>query len=321
MTEDNHIIGIVCPVFNEEENIHKFLEAFDGLKKQLPTGIELEYLFVDNASTDSTEEILNKIAPERNDINYVRYSRNFGVMKSIYTGLLVSPIHWAGLAVYDCDLQDPPELMLEFLDNWMNGNEIVYGKRVKRDEVFLQALFRKAFKFAERRFHSVPRQIESGAWFVSSKVVRQIKTQRYFQQYLPAVIDDLGFKKIAVEYSRKKRQFGKTKFNFLAYLSYALDGLIVGSFLPLRIPIFVGFLFSILSIMLGIYFIVLKVFSDTDFPEGTVAIIVISLFANALNFMFLGFIGEYVGRILNNESYKRPAIIDYSITNKLLDDL
>lgn len=321
MKADNKVIGIVCPVFNEEENINTFIDAFDNIMSQLPKAISIEYLFVDNASTDDTEEILNEIAKKRSDVNYVRYSRNFGVMKSIYTGLLISPTHWSALAVYDCDLQDPPELVLSFLESWLDGCEIVYGKRIKRDEGFLQTLFRKIFKFAERRFHNTSRQIESGAWFASSKVIREIKSQRYFQQYLPAVIDDLGFKKRAVEYSRKKRVFGKTKFNFFSYTSYALDGLIMGSFLPLRIPLFVGILFSLLSVILGIYFIVLKLLSETDFPEGTVAVIVISLFANALNFMFLGIIGEYVGRILNNENYKRPAIIDYSITNDGLDDI
>lgn len=321
VTKKNNFIGIVCPVYNEEENIDNFLFAFDRISKKFEKNAKVEFLFVDNASTDNTESILSEIAKKRRDVNYVRYSRNFGVMKSIYTGLLISPLHWDGLAVYDCDLQDPPELIEAFIENWLDGNDIVYGKRVKRDEVFLQTFFRKIFKFAERRFHSVPRQIESGAWFASSKVVKQIKTQRYFQQYLPAVIDDLGFKKKAVEYSRKKRIYGETKFNFLSYLSYALDGLIVGSFLPLRMPIFVGFFLSLLSIALGIYFISLKLFSDTVFPEGTVAIIVISLFANAMNFIFLGIIGEYVGRILNNESYKRPAIIDYTINNNKLDEI
>lgn len=314
-------IGIVCPVYNEEENISNFLRAFDSVQSQIPEDIKLEFLFIDNASTDRTEEILNLIAKNRQDVSYVRYSRNFGVMKSIYTGILVSPREWSGLAIYDCDLQDPPDLIKNFIENWLNGYEIVYGKRVQRDEARLQSVFRKIFKYVERRFHRVPREIESGAWFVSSKVVKQIKTQNYFQQYLPAIIDDLGFKKNAVEYSRNKRLRGQTKFNFSSYLSYALDGLIVGSFLPLRIPIFFGFLLSLISIMLGVYFVYLKLFSDTVFPEGTVATIIILLFSSAMNFIFLGIIGEYVGRILDNESYKRPAIIDYKIENIKLDEI
>jgi len=321
LTGERKIIGVICPVLNEAENIQSFFDAFSAVEKKLPADIILEYLFVDNGSTDNTADILTKIANVRSDVHYVRYSRNFGVMKSIYTGLLLSPPSWHGLAIYDCDLQDPPELILNFIEGWLDGSEIVYGKRIKRDEFFLLTLCRKVFKFAERRFHSVSRQIESGAWFISAKVIREIKSQRYFQEYLPAVIDNLGFKKKAIEYTRKKRVFGKTKFNFMAYFSYALDGLIMGSFLPLRIPIFVGVFFSFLSIFGVMYFIILKLFSTVQFSEGTVAIIVIALFGNALNFLFLGFIGEYVGRILHLETYRRPAVVDYAINHQNLDKI
>ena len=315
-----YTVGVICPVFNEEDNIPVFISAFRDLEKALPNNVSLEYLFVDNASVDGTEEMLRQTASASQNIRYARYSRNFGVMKSIYTGMLISPAHWDGLAVYDCDL-GTPALMLSFIDFWLGGHDVVYGKRQKRDEIFAQTMFRKIFKYAERKFHRAPRQIESGAWFVSAKVVMQIKKRRNFQEYLPAVIDNLGFKRKGVEYSRAKRKRGTTKFNFVSYLKYALDGLIVGSFLPLRMPIFVGLLFSTLSLILGLYFIFLKLFSGTEFPEGTVAIIVISLFANALNFLFLGVIGEYVGRILNQETYSSPAIIDYTVNGERLDKI
>ena len=159
------------------------------------------YLFVDNAS-GRTEEMLGQTASASQNIRYA-VSRNFGVMKSIYTGMLISPAHWDGLAVYDCDLQDPPALMLSFIDFWLGGHDVVYGKRQKRDEIFAQTMFRKIFKYAERKFHRAPRQIESGAWFVSAKVVMQIKKRRNFQEYLPAVIDNLGSRGKASVFSHK----------------------------------------------------------------------------------------------------------------------
>jgi glycosyltransferase involved in cell wall biosynthesis len=310
---ENKCIGILCPVYNEEENIEIFLLEYQEISRKLPGNFKVEYLFVDNCSTDDTEKILTQLALDNENIAYIRYSRNFGVMKSIFTGLLMSPSSWDALAVFDCDLQDPPELLLSYVEKMSLGYDLIFGKRTKRSESMVQGFFRNCFRFVEKRFQKLPRHVESGAWFFTKKVVSEIKTRPDFQEYLPAMIDNLGFKKASVEYERRARERGTSKFNFFSYFAYALDGLLVGSVTPLRIPFWSGVFLAFISVSVAAYFIVLKLFSNIEYQEGIVAIIVLVLFFNALNFLFLGLIGEFIGRIMNQGRTKRPAIVDYSI--------
>ena len=127
-------IGICCPVFNEEENIEDFYLAYSSIAQELQNEYEIEFLFADNSSTDKSFQIIKNIAKKNIKVRGIKYSKNFGVMKSIYTCIIKSPNNWDSLAVFDCDMQDPPSLLKSLLKQQEKGYRIVYGERISRDE-------------------------------------------------------------------------------------------------------------------------------------------------------------------------------------------
>ena len=136
-------ITIVCPIFNEEENIKKFIKNFNEIFKN-HLNYKFSILFADNASTDFSSRILKKICKENKDIKYIRYAKNNGVMKSLFN--TIKHVDTDACAVFDCDLQDDPKLLNEFIKNWELEIKIIYGKRVKRKEIFLLGFLRNIFK-------------------------------------------------------------------------------------------------------------------------------------------------------------------------------
>ena len=306
-------IEICCPVYNEEENIEDFFVAYTKITQAHKGKYIFSFLFSDNCSTDNSFNIIKTIASNNNNVSGIRYSRNFGVMKSIYTAIIESKSDCDAIAVFDCDLQDPPELLNKFIKEYENGFKVIYGKRIDRDEPYLMRFLRKCYKKIEAILQKNPSNLESGAWFLDKAIVEEITKNQYYQPYLSGLINNIGFKKTGVEYERLKRKKGITKFSYISYFLYAIDGIVGGSIVPLRISIFVGLIFGLLAIFLAIYFIIAKLFLGIDFAEGVAAIIILLLFNFAVNFFFLGIIGEYVGRIFKKEEDSLPAIIEERI--------
>ncbi len=311
------IIGILCPVFNEEENIVDFYKAYLEIQNQINKKYEIHFLFLDNRSLDNSFIILKKLSRHNKNVSLIRYSKNFGVMKSIYTGLINVPSKWHAIAVFDCDLQDPPNLLIEFIKEFEKGNDVIYGKRIKRNESYVQKTFRFFYTVLSKILIKNKPDIESGAWLLSNKVVNQLKKKSYYVPYLPGLINSLGFNLKKVEYTRLIRVKGKAKFNFLSYFYYAIDSIIGSTLSPLRISVFLSIIFAIVSCGSTIYFLLAKFIFNIEFQEGIAAIIIILLFNFSLNFLILGIMGEYIGRIFKNDEIKSPAIIDEKINLKL----
>lgn len=300
-------ITILCPVYNESENVGRFVSQFIQIIQSLEHRYSFEFLFADNCSTDDTLERLLQLQGQYSNIRVIKYSRNFGVMKSIFTGIINSNSN--ACAVFDCDLQDPPELIAEFIKEWESGAKVVYGVRRKRDEASLVGALRRIYRRIETYFKGYRVTVESGAWFLDQRVVQELRVVP-FEPYLAGLIARLGFKSIGVPYDRQRRLHGRSKFGLVKYFSYATDGLVSGTIAPLRISVFFGAIFSLGSFILGIYFIVAKLFLDIAFPTGMAAAIVILLFGFGVNFLLLGVIGEYLGRIYLNKESSQPAIIE-----------
>lgn len=300
-------ITIVCPIFNEEENIKLFIKSFDEIFINHPN-YSFSILFADNASTDRSNEILKRICTEKKNIKYLRYARNNGVMKSIFTA--IKYIETDACAIFDCDLQDSPKLLTDFIRNWEMGIEIVYGKRIKRKEVFFLGLLRNIFKKISFKVRGYNIEIESGAWFLDKEVIKEIKDKE-FDPFLPALIDKLGFNSIGIPYERIERKRGLSKFDFFNYLSYAADGLVSGTIKPLRLSIYFSFLFAIVSFLSAIYFVIAKFYLGIVYLEGVAAIIIINLFSFSLIFLFFGILGEYIGKIYLKDEYNmKPKIAE-----------
>lgn len=304
-------ITIFCPVYNEEENVRSFYDRFSRTIEPLRATYQFDFLFADNRSEDATFDTLVELARTNPDIGIIRYSRNFGAMKSIYTGILSST--GDAVAVFDCDLQDPPELILRFIAEWERGAQIAFGKRRSRDEPFFITFFRRSFRWLEQKFQKRRVEIESGAWFLDKRIVAELRRRNRFEPYLAGLLSRLGFDAVGVEYDRRRREHGVSKFNLRSYFSYATDGIVSGTALPLRLSIWSGITIAFISFLLTIFFILDKFLFGGNFAAGVAANIVITLFNFGINFIFLGIIGEYVGRIYLERDVNEPAIIDTRI--------
>lgn len=304
-------ITIFCPVYNEEENVESFYEKMDSVILPLRERYDFRFLFADNHSTDNTVEKLREMCTYDPNVALIRYSRNFGVMKSIYTGIIT--VKTDAVAVFDCDLQDPPELLLNFIDAWESGAKIVYGRRMTRDEPRIITVLRRGFRRIERSLQNSRIEIESGAWFLDKRILDELRRRNRFEPYLAGLLSRLGFKTVGIPYNRRKRERGTSKFNFLSYFSYATDGIVSGTVVPLRLSILVGVVISGLSFLAMVYFLLAKFVFGASFAAGVAASIIINLFGFGVNFIFLGIIGEYLGRIYLEKDSCEPAIIDETI--------
>jgi len=161
----------------------------------------------------------------------------------------------------------------------------------------------------EAFFKGYKSELESGAWFLDRRVVEEL-SKRSFEPFLAGLIGRLGFVTRGIPYERTSRKLGASKFHLGLYFSYAMDGLVSGTIAPLRIAILMGGALSLLSIAAAIYFLIAKFFLGIPFASGVAAIIIISLFSFSINFIFLGIIGEYVGRVYLSRELSEPAIIE-----------
>ena len=305
------LISIVCPVYNEEENVKAFLERMQKVTADLSDRYKFEFIFTDNASTDRTFELLLEMAKTENRISIYRFSKNFGFQNSIYTGYCKSK----GDAVieFDCDLQDPPELLPAFLEEWEKGNKIVYGIRKKRQEGKIITLLRLIFyRFLNRISpHELPN--DAGDFMmIDRSVIRILRTVYDQNLYLRGLIFSFGFSKIGIPYERSARVAGKSKFPLTRMIRLALDGVFSQSELPLRIASYFGLIISFITLVLSIFYILLKVFKN-EAPSGFTTIVVIVLFGTSLTALFLGIIGEYLARIYNQVKRTPMTIIEHSV--------
>ena len=305
------VITIFCPVYNEEENVEAFYEKINTVISPFRDRYDFKFLFADNRSTDDTVEKLREMCAYDPNVALIRYSRNFGAMKSIYTGMIT--VQTDAVAVFDCDLQDPPELLVNFIEAWEGGAKIVYGRRMTRDEPRIITVLRRGFRRIERSLQRDGIEIESGAWFLDKRILDELRRRNRFEPYVAGLLSRLGFKTVGIPYNRRKRERGTSKFNFLSYFSYATDGMVSGTVVPLRLSILFGVLISSLSFLAMIYFLLAKFVFGASFAAGVAASIIINLFGFGANFIFLGIIGEYLGRIYLEKDSSEPAIIDEAI--------
>jgi glycosyltransferase involved in cell wall biosynthesis len=299
-------ITIICPVYNEEENINDFYYSFVQIFEKL-SSYDFAIIFADNKSTDKTLKLIEEICEKDKRISLLGYSRNFGVMKSVYTA--ISFVKTDACALFDCDMQDPPQLLFEFINKWNEGNKIVYGKRKFRKESKILFIFRKIQIKLEKFIKGYKTNIESGAWFLDKIVIDEIKKYPY-DSFLPGLINRLGFDSNYIEYDRNIRKKGQTKFNYKSYFSYGIDGLISGTITPLRISIVFSLIFAILCFLSSIYFILAKFVFKIIFQEGIAAILTINLLSFSIIFFVLSIFGEYLGRIYIRDENQKLAIVE-----------
>jgi glycosyltransferase involved in cell wall biosynthesis len=300
------LLSVVIPCVNEEEVLRetnrRLVAVLEGIS------LNFEIVYVDDGSADSTPELLRELQAHDSRIRVVRFSRNFGHQIAITAGLE----HASGdaVAIIDADLQDPPEVILDFVAKWLDGYDVVYGVRTERDgETAFKLWTAKLFYRFIRRLSDTRIPLDTGDFrLMDRRVVDALLSMPERDRFVRGMVSWLGFSQAAVEYRRAPRLAGVTKFSFFKMVRFALDGIFSFSILPLRLATWTGFAASGLAI-LGIVIVLLDRFLGVPgLVKGWSSAMIAGLFIGGVQLICLGIIGEYVGRIYG-ESKRRPLYI------------
>jgi len=298
-------ISIVCPCYNEEEVIDHFLKSITEILKTSQKTYEI--IFIDDGSTDNTLEVLIESKKSYEHIKIIKLSRNFGKEIALTAGIdatlgeTVVPI--------DVDLQDPPEIILDFIKKYEEGYDVVVGKRVDRtSDTFAKKFSAEAFYKFHNKISDINIPNNVGDYrLMSRKVVNEIKKLPESQRFMKGIFAWIGFKTATVEYKREVRVAGETSFNGWKLWNFAIDGITSFSTVPLRIWLYIGILISALSFVYGSVIIIKTLILGVDIA-GYASMLTVVLFLGGVQLMGSGILGEYIGRS-DIESKNRPICI------------
>ncbi|MGH8156500.1 MAG: glycosyltransferase family 2 protein [Rhodanobacter sp.] len=308
---DLPLISITIPVLNEAQNLDALHGRLMTLGGRMADRCELEFVFTDNHSSDTTWEKLTELALHDPRVRAVRFSKNFGFQRSI----LANYMHTRGDAVLqlDADLQDPPELLEQFFALWKHGFHVIYGVRRSRPESFLLKKFRRLGYWVIDKIseHPVPR--EAGDFrLLDRKVITTLTQFRSSEPYLRGIIASMGFNQCGIPYDRAARHAGSSKFGLGQLVRLGLTGVFNHSVVPLRLASVAGLLILGVSILGTIYYVFLKLFHP-ELPRGLASVHILILFGIGFQSLLLGILGEYLLRIYKILRHEPVAIIEESL--------
>ena len=297
--------SLVIPIFNESETLaalHQRLapviDALDGT---------CEVILVDDGSTDGSFELMQHIHGLDSRFRVLRLSRNFGHQVALTAGL----DHARGRAVIimDGDLQDPPEVIQALIDKWHEGFQIVYAVRDERDgESRMKLATAKWFYRIIGRLSEVPMPLDAGDFrLVDRAAVDAVQSMPEHHRYLRGMFAWVGYDQAGVHYSRDARHAGETKYPLRKMVSFAVDGIVSFSTVPLRLTLTLGFVVSVISVLAGFTAIICKI-ANVAVTPGWVSIVVVMAFLGGIQLTVLGVMGEYIARI-HDEVKRRPQYL------------
>jgi polyisoprenyl-phosphate glycosyltransferase len=297
--------SIVLPVHNEQECLPELYARLVHVLDELPGTAEL--VFVDDGSTDSSYELLDELARRDERVRVIQLSRNFGHQIAITAGLDVA----AGEAVVimDADLQDPPEVIPELVVRWREGFDVVSGVREERlGENWFKRATASAFYRVLRRLANIEVTPDAGDFrLVDRRALEAFKAMRENNRYVRGMFGWIGFTQTEVPYVRAARFAGRTKYPLTKMVRFAVDAIVSFSNVPLKVALSLGFVVSVLALILGVTAIVVKLVGAYSVP-GWASLIVVTSFLGGIQLIVLGVMGEYVARI-HEEVKDRPLYI------------
>lgn len=302
-------ISIFSPCYNEEDNVRECYEAVKALFDGPLKGYKREHVFADNGSTDRTVEILREIAAEDPTVKAVVNARNFGVFRSSFNGLKYTTGD-AVLVILPVDLQDPPDLLPDFVKLWEQGYEVVAGARSDREEGFVMRSLRKTFYRIVNRLSDFEISPDVGEFqLVDRKVMDALMEHKDQYPYIRGMLASLGFKKIIVHYTWKERKRGVSKHNFLALIDTALNGIFSFTRAPMRFCTIAGLIISLASIAFSLFSVIYYFFAPDVASRGITTIITALFFLSGIQLLFIGMLGEYVTAI-HNQVRGGPIVVE-----------
>lgn len=306
-------ISIICPCYNEQEVLAVFTKTLSNIL--IATQYSYELLFINDGSKDNTLAVLRELEANDKHIRIINLSRNFGKEAALTAGL----DHAKGEVIIpiDADLQDPPELIHDFLREWKKGYDVVVAKRIDRSS---DTLIKKITANLFYRFQSTIANItipdNVGDYrLITRRVVSAIQLLPENQRFMKGIFSWVGFNTSVIEYARQPRKAGKSSFNIWRLWNLALEGITSFSTAPLRIWLYLGALFSSISFLYGSFIIIKTLMLGVELP-GYASVLTAVLFLGGIQLIGLGVMGEYLGR-LYMESKRRPIYIVESDSDNL----
>lgn len=297
--------SVVVPAYNEQEVLEETYRRLTEVMEQ--TNENYEIIFINDGSRDRTYEIAEALCKNDSRIKLINFSRNFGHQIAVTAGMEYSS--GQAIVIIDADLQDPPHVILEMIQKWKEGYDVVYGQRLKREgETFFKKFTAKCFYRLLNKMTSMEIPVDTGDFRLIDRKVCDVMNQIHEKnRYVRGLVSWVGFKQAAVEYKRESRFAGETKYPLKKMLKLASDAILSFSYKPLRLAGLVGGTLSACSFIYLIVVIIQKLFTNTTQP-GWASIFAIILFFNGVSLILHSVTGEYVGRIYE-ETKNRPLYI------------
>jgi dolichol-phosphate mannosyltransferase len=297
-------ISVVLPVYDEEENIpplyRRLVAVLDG------EDLSYELVFVNDGSKDSSLALLQRLAGEDPQLTVVDLARNFGHQVAISAGLDFA--RGAGVVVMDADLQDPPEVLPQFIEAWRAGNDVVYAIREHRQEGWLKRACYAGFYRLLRRVTSVEIPLDAGDFCIMDRqVVDLLQAMPERNRFVRGIRSWVGLRQVGLPYERHARGAGRPKYTLGRLMLLALDGFVSFSHMPLRVASLVGFVISAVSLALAAFYFVKRLTLGLT-PPGFATLVVAVFFLAGVQLITIGVVGEYVGRIFD-EVKQRPLYV------------
>jgi glycosyltransferase involved in cell wall biosynthesis len=317
--KDKPDLSIIVSMYNEEDSLDMFFKTIEKTLVKLKK-YTYEIICIDDGSVDKTYSILEKYAKEDECIKVIKFSRNFGKEYGVMAGLRFC----SGRAAIpmDVDLQDPPELILDFVKKWEEGYDMVYGIRCDRgSDTFLKRWTAKLFYKTYNLMTKSPIPYNAGDYrLIDRKVINAILSLTERNVFMKGIFGWTGFKSTGVDYVRQKRSAGVSKWNYWKLWNFALDGITASTTFPLRVWTYLGSILSATGLLYALYIIIRTIVAGVDVP-GYASLLVFILLLGGIQMIILGILGEYIGRIFVEVKSRPIYIVEKKVnfTNEEVD--
>ncbi len=312
MKPEMKTISVATGAYNEAGNIRAFYERVVAAISKVP-GCDYEIIVADNLSTDGTREILRDIAAKDKRFKVILNSNNFGQITSAYNAFLQTS---GDASVILCsDLQEPPEMIEQFIRKWEEGYKVVVGVKERSRENPLMFLLRKAYYglLAKASDSHAVIQNFTGFGLYDRKFMDALRLYKEPMPYFRGLVSEIGFKRAELPFTQERRVSGVTKNNFLRLYEYAVIGFANHSKLPLRLASLCGFFLALCSLGVAFVYFIYKLMNWNNFTLGLAPLVIGLFFFSAVQLIFIGIIGEYIGIILTHVKSHPLAIEDEKI--------
>ncbi len=302
------LLTILTPCFNEQENVR---ELYVQVKAAMATIPDCDYmhLFADNASTDGTVDVLRELAAADKRVKVIVNNRNFGPVRSSYHAFLEAP----GDAVLGvvADLQDPPELIPQFVQKWQEGFKVVIGVKQGTRDSWLMSRTRRFYYWLVGRLSSDVELVDNftGFGLYDRDVVEQFRGTDEQYPYFRGLVSDFGYARAVIHYVQPARFRGRTKNDFFSLYDMAMLGITNHSKVPLRLATMAGFAISVISLLIAFGYLIAKLLFWDDLQLGLAPLLIGIYFFGAVQLFFIGVLGEYIGAI-HTQVHKRPLVVE-----------